>query len=179
MIHFLLLVHLQWQSFCTHTGNARKVVLRSLSITSNLELDVKVVYIKILGVGDLSSMALGLDTTIDEASTGNEEFKSIFSQGHNIIPALYDQASGLKLNQTVVINRYLLSLARNQKGLLGDEAYNCQILMWTNRIFGVLPETGMRNKRTKPSNSSSASIFFLSAHSFMIKTQRSHCHDSK
>ena len=80
---------------------------------------------------------LGLHVKVDYVVHGqtNKLFEEIFSPENRYTPSLYDSETGLVLNQQIAVNRYLLSLAKDTKGLLGknpEDQY--EILQWTNRI---------------------------------------------
>lgn len=107
------------------------------AIVDFLGLNVKIIYVEDICGGDLSSKALGLDASFQ--NIGSEESKTyerLFEPIERLLPALYDDAVNTKLNQTIVVNRYLIGLAHNTRALLGDNpAYHYEILMWTSRIL--------------------------------------------
>lgn len=83
----------------------------------------------------IAYLDLDVDLVFMDYDVPNPLFLAHFPANNHYYPALYDSKTGLAINQSVAVNRYLLSLASNHKGLLGngfgDEA---QILQWTNRI---------------------------------------------
>lgn len=106
------------------------------AIIEFLGLNVNIIYVENSCGGDLSSKALGLDARFQ--NTGGQEsqyYERLFEPIERVLPALYDDTINLKLSQTVAINRYLVSLAHDTKGLLGyNTADHYGILMWTSRI---------------------------------------------
>lgn len=76
--------------------------------------------------------ALKLDVKLADANTeGKAEFEKLFSPENRFAPAIYDDKTGSKFNQSVAVNDYLLSLADDKKGLLGSKPEDYyHILQW-------------------------------------------------
>lgn len=74
-----------------------------------------------------------------ENATGDEKpsalFEKLFDENNRFTPALYDDSKKLAINQAVAVNRYLLSLAKDTKGLEGKAPEDkSEILQWSNRV---------------------------------------------
>lgn len=79
---------------------------------------------------------LGLDVNVEAVSpTPNKQFEELFPASNRFTPSLYDSSNGLVINQAVAVNRYLVTLAKDDKGIEGSSAVDrAETLMWANFV---------------------------------------------
>lgn len=79
---------------------------------------------------------LGVDAKLEYVAPVNKDakFTSLFGENNRFTPSLEDTEANLVLNQAVAVNRYILSLAKDKKGLQGKEFKDEYLtLQWANR----------------------------------------------
>lgn len=65
----------------------------------------------------------------------SKTFDALFAPENRFVPAVYDSETKFLINQQVAVNRYLLSLSKDTKGLEGSNPNDkFEILQWTNRV---------------------------------------------
>lgn len=115
------------------------------ALVAYLKLDVKVVYMDLTNLDPL--------------------FVEKFAPNNRFSPSLYDSENDLAINQQVAVNRYLLSLAKDKKNLLGKNAADeAKILQWSNRldsgIIARLMPVIMRRFMQNPFTAEETAAFF-------------------
>jgi len=86
---------------------------------------------------------LGLDVQVEAVSPQpNQKFEELFPANNRFTPSLYDSSNGTVINQAVAVNRYLLSLAKDDKQVNGTKPTDkYTILQWNSRFCSdIIPK---------------------------------------